>query len=86
MNIQYRIAEIDGEFYPQARRKLFLFWSGWRKIEKHIGSYGLYPVKDLEYPKTHAECQDIIQGFDTWYKKKNTKNINYTPYIVRKNK
>ena len=69
MKVEYRIQNIDGNYFPHVRTKKLLFWSKWKKIAEHPGnSYGMYSLPDTNYPKTKDECQEIIDNFDLWFK------------------
>ncbi len=68
MKLEYRIAKNKKHHYPQVRIKKYLFWSKWKKIDKHHTGYGLYNLSNLDYPKTKKECKKIIKKFDVWFK------------------
>ena len=80
MKVQYRIENRNGDYYPQTRIKKFLFWSSWKKIAKHPTGYGMYSLPNTDYPKTKTECEEIITGFDKWFKNKNTVNESYSNF------
>ena len=77
MKVQYRIANINGDYFPQVKTKKFLFWSSWKRIAEHPTGYGMYGQQDRDYPKTKKECEQIIFDFDKWFKKKNIVNEKY---------
>jgi len=80
MKVQYRIANRSGSYYPQVRTKRFLFWSRWGKIGEHPSGYGVYRPPNSDYPKTKAECKQIITGFHEWLKNENTVNESYSKF------
>ena len=82
MKLEYRIANRNNKFFPQVRIKKFLFWSRWKKIAEHPTGYGIYPLPDLDYPKTMKESQLIIKDFDRWFKKENTIEESHIDFMV----
>lgn len=80
MEVEYRIANRSGEYYPQVRYKKFLFWSKWKKIAKYPTGYGMYSLPDWNYPKTKTECEEIIKDFHDWFQKENTSVVEYSKF------
>lgn len=80
MKVQYRIANRNGNYYPQVRIKKFLFWGSWKKIAEHPTGYGLYPLPNTDYPKIKPECEKIIADFDKWLRNEITTNESYSNF------
>lgn len=80
MKIEYRIANINGEFFPHVRTKRFFFWSRWKKIAKHPSGFGMYPLPDTEYPKTKDQCEEIITNFHRWIISENSVVEEFYPF------
>ena len=84
MEIQYRLGIFGEDYFPHVRIKGLLFWGRWKKIAVHPSGYGMYDLPDRNNPKTKKESEEIIEGFDSWYKKQNNCEVSYINYEVNK--
>ena len=75
-NIEFRLAESDGFFDPQVRRKWLTFWLPWQSIGEHGNrSYGLYQINSECYFHSRISAIGIIDRYKSWIER--DKSIKY---------